>query len=192
VSLVGFKAQNHEQQVLVRGPRSHVDDRATTPEVFDPLHARFGFTVDVAASIENAKLPSFYTAQEDGLAASWKGERVWCNPPYSSIEPWVAKAQVEWLGQPGHNRYSGDGFRGAELIVMLLPANRTEQGWWQRQVEPVRDRPGGPRTEFLSGRLRFLKPGQKHIAPNERPPFGCVLLIWGDGPLLSAKDSAAA
>ena len=28
VSLVGFKARNHEQQVLVRGPRSDVDDRA--------------------------------------------------------------------------------------------------------------------------------------------------------------------
>lgn len=32
MSLVGFRAQNHVQQVLA--PRSHVDDRAT--EVFDP------------------------------------------------------------------------------------------------------------------------------------------------------------
>lgn len=163
MSLVGFKAQNHAQQVLVHGPRSHVDDRATTPEDFGALHARFGFSIDVAASAENTKLPRFYTSEQDGLVQSWEGERVWCNPPYSSIEPWVVKAHTA----------------DAELVVMLLPANRTEQGWWQRQVEPYRDRPGGVRCEFMQGRLRFLKPGQKHIRPNERPPFGCCLLIWG-------------
>lgn len=162
MSLVGFKAQNHEQQVLVRGPRSDVDDRATTLEVFEPLHAKYRFTIDVAASAENAKLPRFYTCEDDGLVQDWSGERVWCNPPYSNIAPWVRKA------------HEG----GADLVVMLLPANRTEQLWWQELVEPFRDRAGGVRCEFLKGRMRFLKPGQKHIGPNERPPFGVCLLIW--------------
>lgn len=164
MSLVGFKAQNHEQQVLVHGPKDHVDDRATTPEDFAPLHERFAFTLDAAASAANAKLPRYFTAEQDGLAQDWTGERVWCNPPYSKIAPWILKAS------------NG----GAELVVMLLPANRTEQGWWQDHVEPYRDRPGGIRTEFLRGRMRFLRPGQKRIGANERPPFGCVLLIWGD------------
>lgn len=62
---------------------------------------------------------------------------------------------------------------------MLLPANRTEQGWWQRLVEPHRDRGAGLRTEFIAGRLRFLRRGETEIAPNNRPPFGCVLLVWG-------------
>lgn len=163
MSLVGFRAQNHEQQVRVRGPRSHVDDRATTPEVFEPLHARFRFTIDVAAAPHNAKLPRYFTPEVGGLEQSWAGERVWCNPPYSAIEPWAEKAHRA----------------GAELVVMLLPANRTEQGWWQRQIEPYR-RDGLIAVEFLAGRLRFLKPGQKRIAPNERPPFGCCLVIWGD------------
>ena len=93
------------------------------------------------------------------------GERVWCNPPYSSIEPWVRKAWAE------HGV--------AECIVMLLPANRTEQTWWRDLVEPYRDRVGSPlRTEFIPGRLRFLKPGATTIGANERPPFGCCLLIW--------------
>lgn len=162
MSLVRFKAQNHEQQVLVRGPRSDVDDRGTTAEVFDPLHERFAFTIDVAAAEHNAKLPRYFTIEQDGLEQSWEGERVFCNPPYSAIEPWVRKAHTS----------------GAEVVVMLLPANRTEQGWWQREVEPYRDKPNGIRCEFLQGRLRFLKPGQKHIGPNERPPFGCCLLIW--------------
>lgn len=62
---------------------------------------------------------------------------------------------------------------------MLLPANRTEQRWWQLMVEPFRDRPRSPLTvEFMPDRMRFLKPGQTAIGPNERPPFGCCLLIW--------------
>lgn len=72
-----------------------------------------------------------------------------------------------------------DQWQTAELIVMLLPANRTEQGWWQRQVEHHR-RVFYPefQVEFLPGRLRFLAPGASEIKPNERPPFGCCLLIW--------------
>jgi hypothetical protein len=88
VSLVGFKARNHRQQVLLRGPNVKVDDRATTPEVFDPLEDRFGFTVDVAASERNRKVDRFYSIEDDGLAQSWAGERVWCNPPYSNIGEW--------------------------------------------------------------------------------------------------------
>lgn len=164
MSLVRFRAQNHEQQVLVRGPRGEVDDRGTTPEVFDPLHERFRFTIDVAAAAHNAKCERYYSIEDDGLAQDWTGERVWCNPPYSDIGPWVEKAHTS----------------GAELVVMLLPANRTEQAWWQDLVEPYRDKPGGVRCEFLRGRLRFVKPGQKRVGPNERPPFGCCLLIWGD------------
>src|SRR4051794_8806538 len=105
-----MKHRDQLQQVLVHGPRSHVDDRETTPEVFDPLHARFRFSIDVAAAPHNAKLPRFYTIEDDGLEQPWTGERVWCNPPYSSIEPWCEKA---WTSH-------------AELVVMLLPANRTE------------------------------------------------------------------
>lgn len=162
MTLARFRAQNHPQQVA----KPNVDDRATTPEDFDPLHARFAFTLDAAAAAHNTKCERYYSIEDDGLAQSWEGERVWCNPPYSSIEPWVEKANAE---------------TGARLIVMLLPANRTEQGWWQRRVEPFRDGRSehGPHTEFLPGRLRFIAPDADWIRPNERPPFGCVLLLWG-------------
>lgn len=167
MTLVGFRAQNHRQQVRRRGVRPEVDNLATTPEMFGQLHDRFRFTIDVAALPHNAKMPRFFTPERDGLAQSWAGERVWCNPPYSSIEPWVNKAWDEW----GHGR--------AELVVMLLPANRTEQGWWQRRVEPFRDDEYGLRVEFLPGRPRFIKHGYDRVEPNQRPPFGCCLLIWG-------------
>lgn len=162
MSLVAFKGKNHPQQTAKRGARPEVDDRATAPEVFGPLHERFRFTLDVAALPHNAKLERYFTPEQDGLAQSWAGERVWCNPPYSSIEPWIVKA---WES-------------AAELVVMLLPANRTEQGFWQRHIEPRRDVPGGVRVEFLPGRMRFIAANAEKIGPNERPPFGVCLAIW--------------
>jgi phage N-6-adenine-methyltransferase len=163
VSLVGFRAQNHPQQAV----KDEVDDRAIRDEDFARLNARFRFTVDAAASPTNAKMPRYWTPEDDALAQPWQGERVWCNPPYSDIARWVSKAWHEYVG-------------GAELIVMLLPANRTEQTWWQDQVENQRDR-GAPglRVEFLRGRMRFDRPGVVVGPKGDRPPFGCCLLIWG-------------
>jgi hypothetical protein len=369
MSLVGFQARNHPQQVAAGGAKLHVDDMATPPEIFDPLNERFGFTLDVAASAHNAKCPRYFTLEDDGLTQLWarervwcrdtkgpctcrchlssaapavnncapgsvstaaqrsetdwranartatenasehdrelaaqtlwsegeysprsdatpspredgsgsvvgtglittgvgsarencrstgpsptgsgaapigniaapiagpwatlsrttssplapmaargpyggtssplveaaiaardqgcrsggsrpipsdtwcascercafRGERVFCNPPYSNIEAWVEKAWAEW--------------RTCEvgLIVMLLPANRTEQRWWQEHVEPFRDGRDrqGPSVEFLPGRPRFIRYEDGIVRPNERPPFGCCLLIWG-GPV---------
>lgn len=164
MSLVGFKARNHPQQR--RNPA--VDDRGTTWEMFNPLHERYGFTIDVAAQPHNAKLPRFFTPEDDGLAQSWRGERVWCNPPYSDIRPWVEKAHAG----------------AARLVVMLLPANRTEQGWWQEFIEPFRDldshAPNFLTIKFLPGRPRFVRVGSETVGPNERPPFGCCLAVWSN------------
>lgn len=170
MSVVAFRAQNHPQQPL----RDAVDDRRTLPAFFAPIHTERRFTVDAAASHDNAVLPRYWTRAEDGLAQSWDGERVWCNPPFSRLEPWVEKAWVAMV----------DG--ACEHVTMLLPANRCEQGWWQRHVEPYRD--GSPfhgvclTTRFLPGRLRFGRPDGYQWGPSrkkgDRPPFGCVLLTW--------------
>lgn len=162
MTLVGFRARNHPQQQ----PSDDVDDRTTTPEVFDPINRRYGpFSIDVAASERNARCVRYHDRVSDGLAQSWAGESVWCNPPYSAIRPWVAKAWLE------HRR--------APVIAMLLPANRTEQTWWQELVEPYRDRAGSALSvEFFPGRLRFIAAGSARVGPNERPPFGCCLLVW--------------
>ena len=157
--------KNHPQQTLFAGPRRDIDDRSLPDDEFAKLQGRFRFTLDAAASVENARLPRFCTIADCGLTVSWAGERVYCNPPYSDIRPWVMKAWRE--------------ASAAALIVLLLPANRTEQGWWQEWIEPRRDREGSPlRVEFLPGRIRFIAPGQRKVGPNERPPFGCCLCIW--------------
>jgi len=160
---MAFVARTHPQQ----GYNEQVDDRATTWEDFTPLHERYRFTVDVAASERNTKLPRFYTRADDGLAQSWASERVWCNPPFSSIRPWVEKAWAETV---------------ADLVVMILPANRTEQGWWQELIEPRRDQGGRLATRFYPGRWQFVPFDDDVIRPNSRPPFGIVVAVWGADP----------
>ena len=162
----GYRAGNHPQQSRRWGSDDSIDDRATHPLDFAAFSERHGpFTVDVAAAEHNTKCARFYDVDANGLAQDWSGERVWCNPPYSDIAPWIRKAWECWATTDG--------------IAMLLPASRTEQAWWQLMVEPFRDRAGSPlRVEFLPGRMRFLKRGQTAIGPNQRPPFGCVLLTW--------------
>jgi hypothetical protein len=70
---------------------------------------------------------------------------VWCNPPYSSIAPWIVKAHTEHT------------YGETTAIAMLLPANRTEQRWWQELVEPHR-LDGSLAVHFLAGRRRFDRP----------------------------------
>jgi len=184
MTLVGFKGKNHPQQIDKRGTLDNVDDRGTPPELFDPLNERFRFTVDVAAAPHNAKCERYYTREQDGCAQSWAGERVWCNPPYNAIDlaAFTEKAWREWPTSPFSTPHGPNPDR-AELIVMLVPANRPEQAWWQDYVEPYRDRPGSPlRVEFLRDRRRFIRHDKGHtkVMPNERPPFGVALLIWSD------------
>lgn len=77
----------------------------------------------------------------------------------------------------------------ASVIAMLLPANRTEQPWWQELVESRRDEKAGLvelgdiaaahlDTHFLPGRIKFGHPGNKEAVGVGSPPFGCVLLVW--------------
>ncbi len=166
--IAGFKASNHPHQVARDGAKDEVDDRATPADDFEGWNRRFNFTLDVAAASHNAKCSRYFTRDDDGLEQSWAGERVWCNPPFSDLTAWVNKAWAEWRST---NR--------PELIVMLLPANRAEQGWWQEQVEPFRDRLLSPlRTEFLPGRIRFVFPDGITPPKHNRPLFGCCLLIW--------------
>ena len=124
-------------------------DWQTPPEVFAPLHEEFGFTVDAAASADNAMLPRFWTVESDGLAQPWAGERVWCNPPYGRMQrQWIEKAYK----------------REAEVAVLLLPS-RTDTVAWHNWVLPAAE------VRFLRGRIRFV--GAEHGAP-----FPSAVVIW--------------
>lgn len=184
----GFIPKNHPNATKKRGVDDSIDDRETPPCVWVPLHAEFDFTLDVAASHQNAKLDRYCTLdgawqrgeggpdglrvwgigkwplKEDGLTFPWGSERVWCNPPFSRVRPWVEKAWDET----------------SELVCILLPNNRGEQPFWQDLIEPYRDKPGSIlTTRQLRKRRPFLHHGQGiGNRTSKNPPFGLVLCIW--------------
>jgi phage N-6-adenine-methyltransferase len=109
----------------------------TPQDLFDQLNGRFGFTLDVCATPENAKCSRFYTAADDGLSQPWIGA-CWCNPPYGKpIGRWLARAN--------------EAARAGATVVCLVP------------VRTWRDHIAMHEVEFLPGRLRFV--GRKHRAP---------------------------
>jgi phage N-6-adenine-methyltransferase len=184
MSQAGIRPRNHPKQVAWRRSRmdgtledktDDVDDRRTPRSLFDPLHARYRFTVDAAASGDNALLSRFWTKGADALRLVWTGEMVWCNPPYSAIPAWIAH---------GFEQVARHACLG---VIMLLPADRTEQPWWQDFIEPLRDRGLGVATTFIRKRVKFGLPpdhpksdaglaGGKRGGGFRYPPFGCVLV----------------
>lgn len=158
-------------------PDAHVDptvdsDRRYTTR--DTLHmcrrlARVPyFDLDVAADDEAHVAPAYLTIQDNALLQKWLGRFIWCNPPFSDLGPWLAKAWAEWWGS-----------HPIERIAMLLPANRTEQRWWHEHVEPHLRAPSPLKAFFLPGRIKFGHPGNREGVGAGSPPFGCVLLVWG-------------
>lgn len=148
------------------------DEFYTPSLVFGPWAREFGgFTVDVCATKESTKVERFYDLAANGLAQKWSGERVWCNPPYSDIAPWVLKAR-----NSVHPALSPSG--RARLVVMLVPA-WTDRAWWQHFIEPDRDGRGFNlvETRFLK-RIRFGTPGDPEGLKSGSPAFWPALLVW--------------
>ncbi len=126
----------------------------TPPEIFSPLNAEFGFTLDPCATPANAKCPRFYTEDQDGLSREWHGERVFMNPPYGKeIYPWTRKAKLE-------------SERGT-LVVGLLPAS-TDLKWWHEDVI------GCAEVRYIRGRVRFLTDGPYRASGF----FPSVVVVW--------------
>ena len=48
---------------------------ATPQDFFDKLNDEFHFTLDAAASPDNAKCANYFTEEQDGLVQSWGGIR---------------------------------------------------------------------------------------------------------------------
>ena len=65
----------------------------TPPEIFNPMHKEFGFTLDVCAIAENTKCETYFTPDIDGLKQDWGRNICWCNPPYgNTVVKWCKKA----------------------------------------------------------------------------------------------------
>jgi phage N-6-adenine-methyltransferase len=109
------------------------DDWQTPGWLFKALDLEFAFDFDAAASVENHKVELFTgDIEEYGVPP---GARVFCNPPYSNILPFVVQA-----------------LSGVNLWVFILPV-RTRSAWFEHLC-------GSPRVEFrwLRKRIAFDPP----------------------------------
>jgi phage N-6-adenine-methyltransferase len=122
---------------------------ATPADLFAKLDREFAFTLDVAATGENAKCRQFFTRKENGLSQQWSG-RVFCNPPYGrEIGHWIAKG---WESvQAG----------ACDVVVCLVPA-RVDTAWWQAQDADLSFIADDPDVWFWSE--RFIEPGGVEVS----------------------------
>lgn len=133
---------------------SKTDNWATPQNLFDSLNNEFDFTLDPCADDYNHKCNKYYTKEIDGLKQSWKGERIFCNPPYGKvIYNWVQKCYTENI-------------KNNVLSVMLIPS-RTDTKWFHEFIYK------NPNAEirFLKGRLKF---GES----NNSAPFPSMIVIF--------------
>lgn len=147
------------------------NDEYETPEwLYMALHHEFDFTMDGAARIDpktvqvgkdrrplkltqgNALAPMFSTRE---VFSHWSSQRIYCNPPYSDIDPFVALACT---GQP-------------LLAVLLLPV-RTDNDWFFRILSA--ERLGSCTIRFFRKRIKFCL----NRKPADSPRFPSMLAIW--------------
>lgn len=124
-----------------------------TPQAFfDALNAEFHFTLDVCATPKNAKCDRYFTLEQDGLSQDWKGETVYCNPPYGREMP-------KWIKKCAEHGLSGGG-----VAVMLIPA-RTDTKAFHEYIY------GKAEIRFIKGRLKFG-------GSNNSAPFPSMIVIF--------------
>jgi hypothetical protein len=157
--LGGMKARNNGRY---NGDGRHWE---TPPEVFDPLHAEFGFTIDVCATAATAKVPRFFAERGpfigatgciafDGLAQSWAGERVWMNCPYGAeIYAWTRKARMAAQGGGARCRPPPCVYRSR---LVARRRDRSRRGALPARARPLSHRRTVPRERLLSKRRGHL------------------------------------
>ncbi len=125
---------------------------ATPDGLFQELDKEFHFTLDLAATENNAKCERYFTAADNALLLDWGKNVCWCNPPYSrKIGYWIANAFAASL-------------LGA-TVVLLVPA-RVDTFWFHRYCIA-----GGAEIRAIEGRLKFGK--SKNSAP-----FASLVIIF--------------
>ena len=121
-----FQSNTGTRKALFSATESTVkgDEWETPQSFFDALNAEFHFTLDAAASNENAKCSNWITKERNSLTLPWdrisgRGA-IWCNPPYGrDIGLWLRKGRME---------------ADAGCTVVFLVHARTDTRWFHEHV----------------------------------------------------------
>ena len=142
---------------------SNSQEWETPQNFFDRLDEEFHFTLDAAATSENAKCSHYYTLQDNALWQRWVGV-IWCNPPYGRV-----------IG-----KFVRRGFEEAQsgaVVVMLIPS-RTDTAYWHNFVMKAKE------IRFVRGRLCFSDSGCA--------PFPSAVVVFERGvyqPVISSMEA---
>jgi len=131
-----------------KGSTTPEDVRSTwsTPSwLYDYLNQKQGpFTLDAAASAENAKCEKFFTKEDDALSLEWPAkEKIWLNPPFSDPRPWILKA-IE------------SGNAGSTVCVVLPDDISTK--WFRMAVDGAAEMYGLVSDGYNTGRVGYIHP----------------------------------
>ena len=159
-------------------PRGTTDDGSTPmPVVMGLWRESGGFDLDPCGQAERHPPTQWIVqhggrcydgskAELDGLLQPWRAERVFMNPPYGHKEllRFTTKAirEIE-CGNTGE-------------VWGLLPARKTEQGWWQKNVMGEWRRDGESRPHPLVKMVRFVS-GRLSFGGGQAPFSSCVV-VW--------------
>lgn len=146
------------------------DDWGTPQDLFNALNKEFFFTLDPCADDSNHKCKKYYTKEEDGLAQSWEGETVFCNPPYSRKTKTNA-GQSAWV-EKCYKEAKENGI----TAVMLIPA-RTDTKMFHDFIL------GKAEIRFIKGRIKFEIDGEKS---KDAAPFPSMIVVFRGGKLTDA------
>ena len=114
---------------MLKGPKESTTDTWLTPPWI--LEALGDFDLDPAAAPiprpwSTARQHYTLSKGEDGLKLPWQG-RIWCNPPYSTADPWCAKMAAHNNGilcvavRAETQRWIKYVFGAAQAILLLTP-----------------------------------------------------------------------
>jgi site-specific DNA-methyltransferase (adenine-specific) len=134
---------------------------STPPLLFRYLNEERNYTVDLAASPENALCRKFYTEEQDALKQSWKKERGFCNPPYTLAPEFIRKAWEEYSSSPEDT-----------VLDLLVPVRSSNREWGKYVLpDPKTGELRCSKLTFIVGRLRFGN-------SDNSAPFPSVILTW--------------
>lgn len=149
-------------------PQNEKDLWRTNTALFRLLDERFRFHLDAAASAENALCAHYYTEEDNALVQPWYRPddgiwRVFCNPPFSMFDQFLAKGNVECD-------------KGA-LCVFLVRADALETAWWTDNiVVKTANNKGAPKhhVRILVPRVPYLLPDGKK---SKNPQFATAVVL---------------
>jgi phage N-6-adenine-methyltransferase len=128
-------------------PKSKTDKWQTPKEVYDPLNTEFKFNYDPCPI-------TWKEGDADGLTTEW-GTSTYCNPPYSNVKEWIAKAHQEW--------------KKGKTVVMLINAI-TDTVAFHKYIYNQAE------VRFYKGRIKFINYADPTVsAPN---PKASMIVIF--------------